>query len=269
MSRIVSAAVLISILAVTLFVLPPWATLILAIVAAAMAGGELAGLASRVGAAAPPLFAAAAAAAATFALAAPHFWPDRVSADALPALVLAATIGAALIVLARTPPGPPVFAGSGALLLAPFYVGFPLGALASVQALCGPQELVWLLAVIAISDSAQYYTGTMLGRRKLSPVISPGKTVEGAIGGLVAAPIAGVALAPWALPGAPLHLVGLVAIVLAAFGIAGDLFESLLKRSAGVKDSSSLIPGHGGVLDRVDAHLFAAPVFYLIVRYVA
>src|SRR4030095_1881521 len=117
--------------------------------------------------------------------------------------------------------------------------------------------------VIALSDSAQYYTGRAFGRRKLSPLISPAKTIEGALGGLLVAAHAGALLGPSLLP-VPLSLAAAAgcALLLAGFGIAGDLFESLLKRSAGVKDSSNLIPGHGGILDRIDAYLFAAPVFY-------
>ena len=109
----------------------------------------------------------------------------------------------------------------------------------------------------------------MLGRRKLAPVVSPGKTVEGAIGGFVIAPIAGVLIGRWAMPEIAMGATAVLAAGLAMFGMAGDLFESLLKRSAGAKDSSALIPGHGGVLDRIDAYLFAAPVFYLFLRYIA
>jgi phosphatidate cytidylyltransferase len=133
----------------------------------------------------------------------------------------------------------------------------------------GPAALVWLIGVMAISDSAQYYVGTFAGRRRLAPVVSPGKTVEGAIGGLVAAPVVGVLLGWWALPALAMVVTGALAFGLALFGMAGDLFESLLKRSAGAKDSSALIPGHGGILDRLDAYLFAAPVFYLFLRYIA
>jgi len=120
---------------------------------------------------------------------------------------------------------------------------------------------------MAVSDSAQFYAGRLFGRRKLAPAISPAKTIEGAVGGLVAAAIGGFVVGPWCLPG--LSAVGglTAGVVLAVFGMAGDLFESLLKRSAGVKDSSNLIPGHGGVLDRIDSYLFAAPVFYLFLRY--
>jgi len=97
--------------------------------------------------------------------------------------------------------------------------------------------------------------------------VSPAKTIEGAIGGLVAAAIAGFLIGPRVLPEVSPAVAALVGVALAVAGIAGDLFESLLKRGVGVKDSSALIPGHGGVLDRIDAQLFAAPVFYLLLRY--
>ena len=107
----------------------------------------------------------------------------------------------------------------------------------------------------------------MLGRTKLSPAISPAKTVEGALGGIVAAGAAGFVLGPWCVPGwTPLRC-AIVGVVLSIVGITGDLFESMLKRSAGVKDSSQLIPGHGGMLDRLDSYLFAAPVFYLLAAF--
>ena len=267
MLRIVSAIVLVALVGSTVFLMPPWATLVLAAVAAAAAGSELAGLARALGARVPALFAGAAAAAGVVALAAPHFFPDRVTAEPLTALLLAATLAAGLLTLASTSPGPSVFSGLGALLLAPAYVGLPLGTLAAIRAMCGPETMVWMIGVIAVSDSAQYYTGRAFGRRKLAPAVSPGKTIEGLIGGLVVAPIAAAALAPWGLPDVPLHIAGVAGLILAAFGVAGDLFESLLKRSAGMKDSSTLIPGHGGVLDRIDAYLFAAPVFYLLLRF--
>ena len=104
-------------------------------------------------------------------------------------------------------------------------------------------------------------------RRKLAPVISPKKTVEGAIGGLVA----GAAITPLLYrlvdPGAPVWLIALLGLLIAIIGIVGDLFESLLKRSAGIKDSSNLIPGHGGILDRIDALLFVFPTYYLFLHY--
>src|SRR5262245_28143713 len=106
--------------------MPPWATLVLAAVAAAAAGSELVGFARALGARVPTIFAAASAAAATIALAAPDYFPDRVPADAMTALILATTIGAGLLILGSTAPGPPVFAGAAALVLAPIYVGLPV-----------------------------------------------------------------------------------------------------------------------------------------------
>jgi len=101
----------------------------------------------------------------------------------------------------------------------------------------------------------------------LAPIISPKKTIEGAIGGFAGGMLAMALIGRWWLPGWPLlWRLGLGAVVVAV-GIVGDLFESLLKRSVGMKDASNVIPGHGGVLDRIDALLFAAPVFYLFVRY--
>ena len=129
--------------------------------------------------------------------------------------------------------------------------------------------MLLLLAVIVVSDSAQYYTGRAFGRHLLAPAISPKKTVEGAVGGVI---IGGAAMVFGGLrvfPDARVSLLILMAAAVVAVGIVGDLFESLLKRSAGVKDSSGLIPGHGGVLDRIDSWLFAAPVYYVFVRFIA
>jgi CDP-diglyceride synthetase len=130
-----------------------------------------------------------------------------------------------------------------------------------------PLDVVLLMITIVISDSAQYYTGRALGRRPLAPSISPKKTLEGAIGGLVFGTLAFGLGARVVFPGSSPWLVALVGASIAALGIVGDLFESLLKRSAGVKDSGTIIPGHGGVLDRIDSWLFAAPVYYVFVRY--
>jgi phosphatidate cytidylyltransferase len=124
-----------------------------------------------------------------------------------------------------------------------------------------------LLFTIIASDTAQYYGGRLMGRRLLAPVISPKKTVEGALSGFVAGAVALPVLGQWWLPSLPAPALALVGVTLVAAGIVGDLFESLLKRSAGVKDASALIPGHGGVLDRLDSLLFAGPVFYVFLRY--
>jgi len=267
-TRVLSAIVLVLVVGGTIWFLPPAATILLAMIASALAAIELCALARAAGSTAPPLLAATAAALGTLAIAGPAAaLTNAAMGDAFPLITIAATIAAGLATLALTSPGPPVYASMAVLLLAPLYVGVPLGTIAWIRATHGPPVLVWLIAVISLSDTAQYYTGTTLGRHKLSPVVSPGKTVEGAIGGFVGAYVTGALLASWALPGVSVLRAGLIALGLALFGIAGDLFESLLKRSVGAKDSSAMIPGHGGVLDRIDAYLFAGPAFFIVLRY--
>ena len=102
----------------------------------------------------------------------------------------------------------------------------------------------------------------------MAAAISPKKTVEGAVGGFLFGALTVAALGAWWLPAMPVAVRALLGLAIVALGIAGDLFESMLKRSAGVKDSSTLIPGHGGILDRIDALLFAAPVYYVVLKYV-
>jgi phosphatidate cytidylyltransferase len=125
----------------------------------------------------------------------------------------------------------------------------------------------WLFVAVALvwaADSGAYFAGRHFGRHKLSPRISPNKTVEGLVGGLVAGLIVALVFAPMAgATGAQLPAVALVALVAVGFSVIGDLFESLLKRHVGAKDSGDLIPGHGGVLDRLDGVLAALPVFAL------
>lgn len=153
---------------------------------------------------------------------------------------------------------------AGSVLAGAVWVGVPLGLLARVHALGGPKVVLLLLGTVVVSDSMQYYTGRMFGRHPLAPNVSPKKTIEGAVGGGLFGTAALVAGGHWLLPAVSLPLLVATGAGVVVAGICGDLFESRLKRLAGVKDSSALIPGHGGVLDRVDALLFAAPVFYLL-----
>ena len=159
--------------------------------------------------------------------------------------------------------------GSAAAALFPaLYLGLPIGAMHAIREWRGAQVLFLLMLTVFVSDTAQYYSGRRFGRRPLAPAISPKKTLEGGIGGLVAGTLVLTVVGEWWLPSMPAAFRALLGAALVALGIAGDLFESMLKRSAGVKDSSTLIPGHGGILDRIDALLFAAPLYYVVLKYV-
>lgn len=126
----------------------------------------------------------------------------------------------------------------------------------------GELVLLAILATIWLADIAAYFSGRRFGRHKLAPSISPGKTWEGAVGGTVAVVLYGLCLSPWFPAALPKNLLWLsIALVaFAAVSIVGDLFESLLKRQAGLKDSSSILPGHGGVLDRIDSLTSTLPL---------
>ena len=154
-----------------------------------------------------------------------------------------------------------------AAVMAIIYLGLPLGALVGVHIFGGRGAVLVLIGTIVVSDTAQYYSGRLAGRHPLAPRLSPKKTIEGAIGGFVAAPLFLYFAGPQLVPVANPLMIAAVGIAMVAAGIAGDLFESMLKRAANMKDSSTLIPGHGGVLDRIDAILFATPIFYVYLRW--
>lgn len=126
----------------------------------------------------------------------------------------------------------------------------------------GAWQIVWLLAAVAAADSGAYFTGRRFGRHKLAPRVSPGKTMEGALGGAVAV-LAWCVCGAVFFDGAIMHWL-LVGVVLTGAAVTGDLFESTLKRVRGVKDSGGILPGHGGLLDRIDSVLAAAPAFVLL-----
>jgi phosphatidate cytidylyltransferase len=129
----------------------------------------------------------------------------------------------------------------------------------------GAALLVFLFAVVFGNDAAAYFVGRGLGRRRLAPTISPGKTVEGFLGGLLGAVVLGLVVARFLPTGLSMGQAAGWGALLAAAGVAGDLSKSMLKRSAHVKDSGHLLPGHGGVLDRLDGLLFAGPTLYYLV----
>ena len=167
-------------------------------------------------------------------------------------VVLLVLFAVAILELARLASWRPLHILGGAL-----YLGLGLAALGALWANAHP----WLLAVIIATwaaDTVAYLVGSQIGRHRLAPRISPGKTWEGSIAGFAAA--AGV-IAAIGMAG-PVGII--VAVGIGPVGLAGDLFESWLKRRAGAKDSGSLLPGHGGVLDRVDSLLFAGPFVWAV-----
>lgn len=258
MIRVLSAAILLPAVLAVVWFLPPVATLLLAIVAAELAFLEYSQLARSLGAPLPPI---------TSALVIAACASVGSSVFPLDVVMLAAVLIAGGVAVAVLTPGPAMLPTVAISLFAVLYLGLPLGAVAAIRWTAGREAIVLLMLTIVISDSAQYYTGRAFGRTPLAPSISPKKTREGALGGVVLGSAAMIAGARYVFPAAPLAAVVIAAVAVVVLGIFGDLFESLLKRSAHVKDSSHLIPGHGGILDRIDSWLFAGPAYYLFIRY--
>jgi len=179
-----------------------------------------------------------------------------------PALLAAAALGVneSLRLAGRISPA------TAGPLLAFAYVVLPMSCLGLIYSTrSGPVWVIFTLIATWLADTSAYAVGRLFGRRPLAPRISPNKTLEGALGGLaVTAPVLAALTFLPVLSMAERFVFGL-ALVPAA--IAGDLFESWLKRRAGVKDSGNLLPGHGGFLDRIDSLLFTAPLSYLLLRF--
>jgi phosphatidate cytidylyltransferase len=258
MRRVLSALVLLPLFLAGIWFLPPLLLFGLALFVLLLAFRELVVLVGRLGARLPTLASVAAAVATCAAFGLP-----RVPLDlALVAAFLLITIA---VVLSREP-GPGLLQDVSAALLPLFYLALPLGLMVAIRIDHGREALLLLIVAVVASDTAQYYAGRALGRRKLAPAISPAKTIEGALGGLLVGVVVVTLLGRLWLPALNVLQLAALGAFLVGLGIAGDLFESLLKRSAQVKDSSALIPGHGGILDRIDALLFAAPGYYFVLR---
>lgn len=152
----------------------------------------------------------------------------------------------------------------GAILLLPTWL-----AMVQIRTL-DPWLLVACIALVSFADIAAYFSGRRFGKRKLAPLISPGKTWEGACGAVAVVTVYGLAVAlatGWAASPARIGFLVLFLPLLTFISIAGDLFESLLKRQSGFKDSSNLLPGHGGVLDRIDSLTSALPLLAMLLAF--
>jgi phosphatidate cytidylyltransferase len=267
MKRIVTAAILIPIVLLLVFLGPRWHWLftLAVVLVAALASWEFLGLAER-GGASPPRIAVLVALVALFGV--DFQWPDRTAA------IFGILALGLLVYCTFLRPVEQVMADAATSIFCLLYVGYTLIALPTLhEAANGPSLLTFLFCVVWVGDIAALYVGRAWGRHKLAPTLSPNKTWEGTIGSLagsmlVAGGLWGLAelLEQWdsailSYPGDVWYWV-LLAVVVNAAAQVGDLAESALKRSAGVKDSGTLLPGHGGVLDRIDALLLAAPVLW-------
>jgi phosphatidate cytidylyltransferase len=267
MKRFLTALVLIPTVLVVVFLAPKWQwifSLAVAIVAV-LAGWEYLSLSQKVGAR-PPRMAVTVCLLALFAV---NFeWPD------LRPEIFGALCLALLALCAFRGQIKQVMADASASIFCMFYVGLTLITLNSLhEQTNGPSLVAFLFCVVWAGDTLAYYIGRAWGRRKLAPGLSPGKTWEGAVGSM-----AGSLLAAWGLLELAAQLQArdlavlsypeetwywlMLAVLVNLAAQVGDLAESALKRSAGVKDSGALLPGHGGVLDRIDALLIAAPVLW-------
>ena len=252
-TRIITAAVLIALLLLVIFWLPPAATVI-AVTLLVLAGAwEWAGFMRLTSRAARLAYVGG------IALCLPLSWLATATHEGRTLLVAVATVWwlVALLWIVFAPQRVAVWSAglAGVLALVPAWA-----ALVYVRRAVpgGAQWLLFVLLLVWAADIGAYFAGRWFGRRRLAPVVSPGKTWEGVAGALVASGLVAAAGSHWF--GVPLVLFVPLCLAAVAFSIVGDLTESLFKRFAGLKDSGTLFPGHGGVMDRIDSITSAAPV---------
>jgi len=191
------------------------------------------------------------------------------NSDLLYPLYTVIVLFSSLLFLLRLPVITEIPQRLGWLAFGLFYLPFLLGHLISLRLLTDGRQWIFMTLIAIMScDSCAYFVGRKLGQRKLYPAVSPNKTIEGALGGLAGAVLALLLVKLTFLPTIGFFAAVMIGLILGVMGQLGDLFESLLKRACQVKDSGTIIPGHGGMLDRLDSLLFAFPVVYYIARYI-
>lgn len=274
MSRIITAVIALPILIASILI-PSLQPLFVVIAGAAMTLGlyEFYVLAARKGikANAAAGFLGAAALFTIFFFASPQIGHSRLDHQMLALALIALTIGTLIAVTLKGAPFDQLIASSGTTVLGVLYVVLLGGHLVAIRT--GFEQplaadlLSFFFLVLMGSDTGAYYVGRAIGKHKLAPTISPGKTWEGVAGGLLAA-VAFATLAHfWFFRELPLKWTIPLAVVMSLLGILGDLTESALKRGAGAKDAANILPGHGGMLDRLDSLLFNAPLLYYFAHF--
>lgn len=259
--RLLTAAVLVPAMLAAYFALPASAFFVVCLVVVQLAVVEYVGILRALVPAAPlaslHLLVPALATALWVALRGAALGPREVLVAGLGAV--GAILLGCLVLFSRTPASEALGA-LGAIGFALPYFAVPIACLAATQA-DDPWLIFLLSAIVFLGDTAAYYIGSKIGRHRLAPTVSPKKSWEGAIASVVMALLATTVWSWWRL-GAVGWEALVVALLTSVAAQVGDLVESLLKRGAHIKDSGALLPGHGGMLDRLDAMLFAAPIFY-------
>src|SRR5215510_2911964 len=186
-------------------------------------------------------------------------------------VIIALIVGTLIAVTLRGAPFDKMIASAGATILGVLYLPLLGSHLVSLRTgftqTLSAHLLSFFFLILMGADTGAYYVGRALGKRRLAPSISPGKTWEGAVGGMVAALAMATLAHFWFFRELPLKFTLPLAAIMAILGILGDLAESALKRGAGAKDAANILPGHGGILDRLDSLLFNAPLIYYFARF--
>ena len=270
--RVASSVVLIPVFVWVTTMASAWVFQLLVIAASAVACYELARMFERTGRAISPWLSVGVGAALTASSATSLYatvGDDGSPLHWMPTPELVLLIGVGVVCSAPLwSAGRPVVESTANTLFGAVYVGWLLGYAIWLQGRAGgPQLVLFLVGVTWAGESAAYLVGSSVGRHRLAPILSPRKTVEGAIAQVIISVAAALGLGAWLLPTCGLVGAAGAGVVLGVIGQVGDLAESAIKRSIGTKDTGDLIPGHGGMLDRIDSLLFNAPALYLYSLY--
>ena len=206
-----------------------------------------------------------------FCFATPDPLQQRLDVQTIALVLIVLTIGTLIAATLRGAPFDKMIAASGATILGVLYVVLLGGHLVALRTgfeqTLSTHLLSFFFLVLMGADTGAYYVGRAIGKHKLAPKISPGKTWEGVVGGVLAALALATAAHFWFFKELPLKWALPLAAVMTVLGIFGDLTESALKRGAGAKDAAKILPGHGGALDRLDSLLFSAPLIYYFAHF--